>query len=433
MKYEDFLNKKTHISGDFGFDPIWLPDCMFDFQRSLVEWATKKGRAALFADCGLGKTLMQLVWAENVCRKSNGKVLILTPLAVASQTVKEAEKFDIEAEQSRDGKHTKKIVVTNYEKLHLFNSSDFVGCVCDESSILKSLGELVRSEMLTRFFRQLDDKGQKKEMRMQEQAEKESNYYGKLSFRVAQSIGQWRLKHHAVNDFWRWVCSWSRACRKPSDLGFSDDGFNLPDLIERRHLIEPKTPADGYLFCLPAFGLGEEREERKRTINERCEFAAELVKDSPSSIMWCHTNAEGDLLEETTPDSKQVAGKHSDEQKEETYRAFQEGELKTLIIKPKIGAWGMNWQHCNKVVTFASHSYEQYYQSVRRCWRFGQNNPVTVDIIATIGEERVLENMKRKSKQADLMFEKVVNEMNNSLRIEKENKHKKEMELPTWL
>jgi len=297
----------------------------------------------------------------------------------------------------------------------------------------EALGELVRSEMLTRFFRQLDDKGQKKEMRMQEQAEKESNYYGKLSFRVAQSIGQWRLKHHAVNDFWRWVCSWSRACRKPSDLGFSDDGFKLPPLVERTHLIEPNTAADGYLFCLPAFGLGEEREERKRTINERCEFAAELVKDSSSSIIWCHANAEGDLLEEITPDSKQVAGKHSDEQKEETYRAFQDGELKTLIIKPKIGAWGMNWQHCNKVVTFASHSYEQYYQSVRRCWRFGQKNPVTVDIIATIGEERVLENMRRKSKQADLMFEKVVNEMNNSLRIEKENKHKKEMELPTWL
>jgi hypothetical protein len=293
------------------------------------------------------------------------------------------------------------------------------------------------SEMLTRFFRQLDDKGQKQELMKQAEAEKVGQrapqYYQRLAYRVAQSIGQWRLKNHAVDDFWRWVASWARACRMPSDLGFSDKGFILPELNEIDHIIAVSTPPEGMLFCMPALGLGEERDERRRTLKDRCEFVANTVNHDDAAVIWCHMNDEGDKLEEMIDGSMQVAGKTPDDQKEEIYRAFQCGELKKIIIKPKIGAWGLNWQHCNHVVTFASHSYEQYYQSVRRCWRFGQMRPVRLDVIATEGEARVVANMRRKAKQADLMFSKLVEHMNASLKITRENKNTEKVKVPSWL
>jgi hypothetical protein len=476
--YSAFLEAKTQVGGDHGFDPVWMPDKLFDFQRALVEWATRKGRAAIFADCGLGKTPMQLTWAENVARKTGGRVLILTPLAVAFQTVNEGAKFGVEVTHRRDGLHAgDRIVVTNYERLHHFEPSDFVGCVCDESSILKhftgatqkqvtrfigkmpyrllctataapndyvelgtssmALGELSHSEMLTRYFRQLDDKGQKSETRKQNEAEniaeQAPQYYQRLAYRVAQSIGQWRLKNYAVDDFWRWVASWARACRMPSDLGFSDTGFILPPLNEYDHIITPSTPPDGMLFCMPAFGLSEEREERKRTMSERCDFVADLVNHNKPAVVWCHTNAEGDYLEKAIKDCRQVAGRTPDEDKESAYNDFATGKLRVLVIKPKIGAWGLNWQHCAHVVTFASHSYEQYYQSVRRCWRFGQKNPVRLDVVATEGEIRVIRNMKRKADQAGIMFAKLVEHMNRATRVNRDNKYTKEMRIPQWL
>jgi hypothetical protein len=474
MKYQEFLQRKSQLNGDYGFDPLFMPDFLFDFQKSLVEWACRKGRAAIFADCGLGKTPMQLTWAENVARKTDGKVLILTPLAVAFQTVKEGEKFGIEVKHRREGLQAgDRIVVTNYERLHYFRPDDFAGVVCDESSILKhytgatqkqvtrfmaktpfrllctataapndyvelgtsseALGELTNSEMLTRFFRYCDDKRQKKEMRDLELDERKGQYFGKLSYRVAQTIGQWRLKHHAVQSFWRWVASWARACRMPSDLGYSDNGFILPQLVERNHVIKPDTPPIGFLFCGPAVGLGEEREERKRTLKERCEFAVQLAKHERSVVVWCHTNAEGDLLERLIPDSKQVAGRTPDDEKESIYDDFANGNLRALVIKPKIGAWGLNWQHCSHVVTFASHSYEQYYQSVRRCWRFGQKSPVTVDVIATEGEKRVMDNMTRKAHQADAMFAVLVKEMLQSQQVKLVNEYTRKEEIPSWL
>lgn len=473
--YATFLDRKTHSGADHGFSPVWMPDSLFDFQRALVEWACLKGRAAIFADCGLGKTPMQLTWAENVVRKTNGRVLILTPLAVGAQTVREGEKFGIACHQSRDGKWPApaKIIVTNYEKLHLFSAADFTACVCDESSILKhytgatqktvtrflckvqyrllctataapndyielgtsseAIGELSHSEMLTRFFRQLDDKGQKKALKDQAFAEKAGAHFGKLAFRVAQTIGQWRLKNHAVTDFWRWVASWARACRRPSDLGFDDARFVLPSLTERNHIITPRTAPDGYLFCLPAFGLGEERDERKRTLAERCECAADLANHGRPVVVWCHANAEGDLLESLVDGCEQIAGCTPDDRKESIYADFAAGNIRALVIKPKIGAWGLNWQHCADVVTFASHSYEQYYQSVRRCWRFGQARPVTVDVIATDGEVRVLANMMRKAGQADAMFRILVEEMRRAVKVERGNVATIKQELPSWL
>ncbi len=476
--YQAFLEKKSQQAGDDGFDPVWMPDWLYDFQQHLVEWSLRKGRAAIFADCGLGKTPMQLVWAENVVRKTNGRVLILTPLAVSRQTMREGEKFGIECTHTQDG--TVKgpgIYVTNYERLHYFDADDFVAGIPDESSILKSyggqtrklitrfmnklpyrllctataapndyvelgtsseaLGELSHSQMLKMFFQQLDDKGQKKEKRLQEKAEDlidiDPNYFRKLSFRVAQTIGQWRLKHHAVQAFWRWVSSWAMACRKPSDLGFDDSRFELPPLNEVDHLIMPHEPPPGMLFNMPAIGLREEREERTRTLDQRCGFVSDLVNHDRSAVVWCHSNAEGDLLEKVIPDGLQIAGTTPEERRIELYEAFESGELRVLVIKPKIGAWGLNWQHCNHVVTFASHSYEQYYQSVRRCWRFGQTRPVQLDVIATEGEVRVLANMRRKGRQAELMFEALVREMHGATSVNTDNHYPNPVEAPSWL
>ncbi|MFH5804969.1 helicase-related protein [Alienimonas sp. DA493] len=477
-QYAAFLHRKTQLPGGFGFDPVWLPDCLMPFQRHLDEWAIRRGRAALFTDCGTGKSLMSLVFAENVVRRSGGRFLILTPLAVARQFAAEAERFGVDAAVCMDGRlPAARVVITNYEKLHLFDPSDFAGAACDEASILKSfrgetrkrvtrflskmrwrlllsatpspndytelgssseaLGDLTRSEMLGRFFRYLDDKGQARERRKRDVAEglaaMDANYYRKLSYRVAQSIGQYRLKHHAVTPFWRWVASWARACRRPSDLGFSDDGFDLPPLTETVHVVRDGGPPADRLFEIPAVGLHEERKERKRTLHARCEAAARLCDhDEPVSV-WCHTNAEGDALVKAIPGAEQIAGATPDERRVELYDAFAAGELRVLVLKPKIGAWGLNWQHCNRVVTFATHSMEQHYQAVRRHWRFRQTRPVFVDVVATPGEAGVVENLKAKQARADLMFEALVREMNDAAEAVREDLYILPAEAPKWL
>jgi hypothetical protein len=471
MNYMDFLDAKTHSANPGGFTPLWMPDFLFDFQWHLVEWAIRMGRAAIFADCGLGKTPMSLVWSENVIRKTNKPVLILTPIAVGIQTVAEGEKFGIEVHRSSDGTVRPNITVTNYERLHLFNPDDFAGVVCDESSILKhfagatqkavtrflgkvpyrllgtataapndyielgtsseALGELGYSDVLSRFF-VMDDKARYQMNACKDACAANHNYFAKLSYRVAQTIGQWRLKGHAEEPFWRWVASWARACRKPSDLGFADNGFILPTLQEQHHIIEPHDPGEGWLFTLPAIGLHEERQERKRTLKERCELAARLAAHHEPAIIWCHTNDEGLLLAKLIPDAIEVAGRHSDDEKEEAFTAFTNQKIRALITKPKIGAWGMNWQHCRHVITFASHSYEQFYQSIRRCWRFGQVHPVVVDVIATKGEQYVIENMTRKARAMDTMFAALVMHMRDALVVDRAPYTLKE-EMPVWL
>lgn len=475
--YRNFLERKSQFGQASGFDPIWLPDCMKPFQAFLTSWLIRRGRGAVLSDCGTGKTLMQLVWAENIVRYTGKRVLIVTPLAVSSQTQREAEKFGIEAKRSQDGSLPARIVITNYERLHNFNPDDFVAIGNDEASILKSfngstrkritrfmskiqyrslwtataapndyvelgtlseaLGELSYSDMLRRFFQQLDDKGQKREQKKQDEAEKliahDPSYFKKLAFRVSQTIGQWRLKHHAVTHFWRWVASWAKACRRPSDIGFDDGDFILPPLEEQDHIIKPRTAPDGFLWPMPALGLREEKEERRRTLQERCEYVQDLVKHDRPAVVWCHMNCEADALEKAIPGSLQIAGRTPDIEKIKRYESFTDGSLRVLILKPKLGAWGLNWQHCNHVVTFASHSYEQHYQAVRRCWRFGQKSPVHVDVVATEGEVRVMGNMRRKAQKADQMFEALVREMNNATRIERENIYTNKEEVPAWL
>ena len=453
--FDSFIQEKAQLEGDFGFEPEFIPDSLFPFQKDLMRWAINKGRGGIFADCGLGKTLMEIVWAENVSRHTGKPVLILTPLAVAHQFVKEAKKFGLDVFHSRDGKIQSSVVVANYERLHYFKPDDFAATVCDESSILKNF-DGVRKAEITDFMR-------KQAYRLLGTATASPNDYTELGT-SSEALGylgymdmlsrfftnkqqtakqmkgrfasndEWRFKGHAEQNFWRWVSSWARAVRKPSDLGHDDGDFILPELIVNEHVIDPATAPQGMLFALPAIGLKEQREERARTYEERCKYAADLINAREgASIAWCSLNKEGDLLEQLIEGAVQVSGKDCDEAKEEKFTAFSEGEVKCLVTKPKIGAWGMNWQHCSHMTYFPTNSYEQYYQSVRRSWRFGQENDVTIDIVATSGEKPVIENMKKKQEQADTMFSELVSHMRDAIDIQRLHTYTKQLELPSWL
>lgn len=454
MEYADFLEKKSQLDSDDGFNPVWMPDCAFDFQVSQIEWALRKGRAALFEDCGLGKTLQELVWAENIVRHTNRNVLVMAPLAVAMQICREAEKFGIEAKVSRDGTAHRGITITNYERLHLFNPDDFIAAVCDESSILKSFDGARKTE-ITSFMRKMPYRllatatAAPNDFTELGTSSEALGYLGHMDMlnrffkndlnnsatgRMRGEVIKWRLKGHAETPFWRWVCSWARAIRRPSDLGFDDSRFVLPELIEREHLVDVNSIPDGFLFALPAHGLKEQRDERRRTVAERCEMVAGLVNGTGEpALVWCHLNEEGDMLQRLIPDAVQVSGKDSDEAKEERLMAFADGKARVLVTKPKIGAWGLNFQHCNHVVDFPSHSFEQRYQGVRRCWRFGQKRPVTHDTVTTEGERGVVKNMQRKAAQADRMFSNLVAEMNAAMSIKRASAFTNKLEIPAWL
>jgi hypothetical protein len=455
--YAAFLERKSQLGTRDGFEPVWMPGFLFDFQQYLLDWCLMTGKSAALTDCGTGKTILELSWGENIVRKTNKPVLILTPLAVSHQTVHEAEKFGIECYRSSDGKLKRgaSVVVTNYERLHHFNPEDFAGVACDESAILKdfdgvrraeitvfmrkvlyrllcsataapndytelgtsseALGYLGYMDMLTRFFK--NEQGNISTGR---------GYLGKAN--------GWRFKGHAEEPFWRWVCSWARAMRRPSDLGFDDGAFILPPLIEREHLVKSDTPPTDRLFDLPAVGLREQREERRRTLTDRCEKVASLVSDTGEpALVWCHLNPEGDLLARLIPGAIQVSGRDSDDAKEEKLMAFASGQARVLVTKPKIGAWGLNLQHCAHETFFPSHSWEQYYQGVRRCWRFGQQRPVKVDIVTTEGEMNVLKNLQRKAVAADRMFDRLIAHMNEALHVERKRDFSQKEDLPSWL
>lgn len=453
MTYHDFLSGKTQVGTAHGFKPRWMPDFLFDFQKPLVEWAIRKGRAGLFEDCGLGKTPQAFVWAQNVVEETNKPVLLLTYLGVAAQMVREAQKFGVDCVRSHDGKFPDgaRIVVANYDRLHYFSQNDFSGAVCDESGCLKHF-KAKRTADVTDFLRTIP-------YRLLCTATAAPNDYvelgtsaealGEMGFRdmvtkfFKQStskdhLGWGRTKYvmkgHAHKDFWRWVCSWSRAIRKPSDIGFDDGPFTLPELSIREHIVEAKNKKEGFLFDMPAVTLEEQREERRRTMVERCEMVAELVNGTGKpAVVWCHLNPEGDLLEKLIPDAVQVSGSDSDQEKEEAFLAFSEGKIRVMDTKPIIGAWGLNWQHCSHETFFPSHSFEQIYQGMRRCWRFGQKNKVLVDIVCSEGERGVLANYKRKSNQADVMFSRTVQFMNDSMSIARFNEFSDVAKSPSWL
>jgi hypothetical protein len=410
VSYHDFINRKTQVANDNGFAPLWMPDCLFDFQHSLTEWAIRKGRAAIFADCGLGKSIMQLVWAENVVRKTNKPVLIITPLAVGGQTVREADKFGIAAKQSREGKIESKIVVTNYERLHYFDSSKFAGVVCDESSAIKAfdgkrrkqvtrflskmdyrllctataapndfielgtaseaLGEMSQSAMLETFFLSSDKK--------RHSLFKEGDFWNRAKY---------FFRPYSERPFWQWVCSWARAVRKPSDLGFDDSRFILPELKINQHVIKTEYRFPGELFARIAATLKEQRDERKRSMQDRCEMVASLVKHKKPAVVWCQYNEEGDLLEEMIPDAVQVAGCDSDDVKEERLNAFSIGQIRVLVTKPKIGAWGLNWQHCGNHTFFPSHCYDESTEALTKRGWLTFDQVTLADEVATTNPE----------------------------------------------
>lgn len=453
--YEEFLKRKRQLANQGGFEPLWMPDFLFDFQKSLVEWSVQQGRAAIFADCGMGKTPCQLVWAENVVRKTNRPVLILTPLAVTSQTVHEGEKFGVECHLSRDGRFPSgaRVVVSNYEKLHLFNTADFAGVVGDESSILKNF-DGTRKAAITEFLRTVPYRllctataapNDYIELGTHSEALGAMGYMDMLSrfFKNdqrgvhANSVwggSKWRFRGHSERDFWRWVCSWSRAARKPSDLGGSDAGFVLPELQSEEHVVQARFPREGRLFDALALNRDDELEARRRTLPERCERVAALLADTGKpAIAWCHLNPEGDLIEKLIPNAAQVTGSDSDERKEEVFMAFARGEVRVLVTKGTIAGFGLNWQHCAHMTFFPSHSFEQYYQCVRRCWRFGQVNPVKVEVITSECETGVVANLQRKARQADAMFAQLVDHMQESLVIARPNPFVRSLEVPAWL
>jgi hypothetical protein len=450
QSYEKFLRRKSQDINNYGFKPTFIPDYLFDFQKYLIEWSLIKGRGAIFADTGMGKTIMQLVWAKNIIRQTNKNILILSPLAVSNQTVLEGEKFGIEVKRSRDGQPKGKITITNYQQLEKFNHNDFIALICDESSILKNFEGQTKNNIV-RFSNKMPYRllcsatpspNDFTEFGNSSEALGELRYMDMIDkfFRDTQndknpqwSTPKYELKKHAYHDFWKWIVSWARAIRKPSDLGFDDTIFILPKLIENEYILEVTKPLEGYLFPSKAVTLKEQRMEGKITIKERAEKVAELNSKYSLNVSWVNYDYEGDYLEKILPNCLQISGKDSDEEKEEKFNAFLKAQITNLIIKPKIGAFGLNWQHCNHTTFFPMHSYEQYYQGTRRFWRFGQKNNVIVDMVSTGGEGRILQNVKRKAKEADEKFSMIVKFMNDELKFNKEEIFNKKLEIAPWL
>lgn len=442
--YKNFLKTKGVKNNLEGFRSLWIPDFLYDFQKELVDWAIRKGKAALFEDCGLGKTPQQLVWAQNIIQKTNGNVLILTPLAVSYQTDKEAEKFGLKSNRTQDGTVYRGINITNYERLKYFSPNDFDGVVCDESSILKNFDGKLRGS-ITKFMGKVKyrllctatpapndfvELGTSSEA-LGEMAR--NQMLGMFFTHDGKTTSQWNLKGHAKKRFWQWVSTWARALRKPSDLGFDDGAFTLPPLHFHTYIIKSNYKEEG-LFSSVAVGLNEQRSEKRRTLSLRCEKVASLVPVNEPCLVWCHLNDEGDLLAKLIPNAVQVAGKDSDEDKEDRLIGFSKGGIRVLITKPRIGGFGMNWQHCSEMTFFPSHSHEQFYQASRRCWRFGQKNEVNCHLIASNRESVIMHNMIRKERQAIEMYDGIISEMSEFQLGKKEIETKmRKMRVPEWL
>jgi len=435
--YLKFIENKKHIIGDFGFQANYIPSIAFDFQKFVIEKAILKGRCAVFLDTGLGKTLVQLSLAKNIVNHTNKKVLILTPLAVAFQFILEAEKLGIDdIEYSKDGKHTKKIVVCNYERLHYFNEQDFEGVILDESSILKNFDGKIKQEV-TSFVKKIPYRYLSTatpspndfiELGTSSEALGYMGYMDMLGkfFKNNQNsvdsnnrnIGEkFYLKPHAEKDFFAWVNQWSIMAKMPSDLGFSNEKYNLPELIVNKHVVknESNIYLNGQLqmFNIEAKSFHEVRHEQKQTEEKRCEKSIELA-NGKTSVYWCNTNNESALLKANDKEAVEIIGSQSIDKKEEILLAFANGEIKRLITKAKMTSMGLNWQHCNHSVFFPTWSYEQYYQAIRRFWRFGQTKDVTIDMVISDGQTRVLEALNQKTQKAIELHKNLTENVNRS-------------------
>lgn len=432
--YLSFINSKKHSTIENGIKPIYENNNLFDYQKFVTDKAIRMGRHAVFLDTGLGKTLIQLCVAQNYVQTFNKPALIVTPLAVAFQFIKEAEKFGFTSiEYSRTGNHSKEIVLCNYEQIEKFSPDDFSAILLDESSILKNADGATRNTVNSflrkapyRFlFTATPSPNDFVELGTASEALGHLGYVDMLSrfFTNRESslspndIGvKWVLKPHATDDFFSWVSGWATSMRKPSDLGFDDSRHILPPLtvndvlVKNIHAIE----IDGQMemFVRPSSRLTEVREETKKTLSERCEIAVDKATNAGTSVYWCNLNSEASLIKEMDKDAAEVKGSDSIEKKEDTLLAFAEGKINRLITKPKITSQGLNWQHCNHTVFFPTFSYEQYYQAVRRFWRFGQKNPVTVDLVYSEGQEKVMTALKEKQVKADALFSKLNSAVN---------------------
>jgi SNF2 family DNA or RNA helicase len=429
MNYKEFLESKRHSIGNFGIEAHDLPAEMFDYQKYVSGYLIKKGRAACFLDTGLGKTLIELTCAKNYIESTNKPVLIITPLAVAFQFIKEAEKFGIgDIEYSKDGRYTKKIVIANYERLHYFDYADFDCVILDESSILKNFDGAIRNHITTflkkvkyRFlFTATPSPNDFVELGTSSEALGYLGYTDMLTRFFTNNedtispmnIGtEWILKGHAKENFFKWVSGWSISMRKPSDLGFDDSKHILPRLITNYHSVknEKNMVINGQIlmFNMSAKRLTEIKEENKQTIEHRCEKAYDLAINHDMSVYWCNLNNEGDILQSLDRKAYQIKGSMDIDKKEELLLGFFNGEIKKLITKPKMTAFGLNWQHCNHTVYFPTFSYEQYYQSIRRFWRFGQKRDVTVDLVFSDGQKRVMDSLLAKTEKANQLFDKL--------------------------
>jgi len=462
--YEEFIASKrfadppTGITHDVDINPM-----LFEWQRDIVRWALRRGRAAMFEDCGLGKTGQQLEWAKHVAYSSDpgGHVLILTPLAVAQQTVREAEKFGIQrvnyvrSQEEIGGDFG--IWITNYEMLDRFDPSMFRGVVLDESSILKSFDGSTRTKLIEAFretpFRlactatpapndHMELGNHAEFLGVMTRAEMLSMFF----VHDGGETQKWRIKGHARDAFWKWVCSWAVNLRKPSDLGYSDDGFILPKLHIHHHVVESDMETarqQGLLFQLEARTLAERRSARKASTDARVALIAEMVNHSTDPwLVWCNLNAEGDALEKAIPDSVQVAGSDSIDDKSERLLGFAADKYRVLVTKSKIAGFGMNWQHCANVAFCGlSDSWEQYYQAIRRCWRFGQKNEVHCHIVTSDAEGAVVANIQRKEAEAAEMAAEMIANMSvansEALRGTRRDsvayEPRVEMRIPEWL
>lgn len=426
MNYTEFLQSKRITIAPSGFTPDTLNPMLYQFQSDVDRWALERGKAALFEDCGLGKTPQQLVWADHVVRKYNKPVLILAPLAVSKQTVREAAKFGIEAYLAVQQSDVTKpaIYVTNYEKLAHFDPSAFAGVVLDESSILKSFTGSTRNQLIEYFadtpmklcctatpapndFMELGNHSEF--LGVLTRTEMLSTFF----VHDGGDTSKWRLKGHAEEEYWKWICQWAVMLRQPSDLGYDNNGFVLPPLNYHHHIVKSERNLDGFLFPVEAQTLIERRQARRASLSERVELCAALVNESSEPwLVWCDLNDEGDALEKAIAGSVQVAGRHKDEDKESRMLGFSDGAHRVLISKPSICGWGMNWQHCANVAFVGlSDSWEQWYQAIRRVWRFGQTREVSCHVITSEAEGAVVKNIQRKEADAARMAKEMVKHM----------------------
>lgn len=453
--YKAFLEAKTERFAGVGFDPEDLNPNLMPFQRDIVRWACMKGRAAVFSDCGTGKSIMQLAWADAVSEFTGGNVLILAPLSVAQQTVQEADKFGVEAAYSRDGKPAGRITTANYEMLHHFCAKDFAAVVLDESSILKAVDGKTRTQIIETFrdtefrlactatpapndFMELGNHSQF--LGIMNQNEMLAKYF----YHDGGETQGWTLKGHAEDEFWKWVCSWAVMLRKPSDIGHSDEGFILPKLHTIQHTVSVATKAttnDLFGDVIVANTLNEQRDARRESLSARVAECAEMVNaDSDPWLVWCDLNAEGDALEAAIHGAVQISGADSLDAKVEKIRKFLSGEARVLVTKPKVAGMGLNLQHCAKeAFVGVTHSFEAYYQAVRRCWRFGQTREVFVHLFCSEREGPVLESLRRKEEDAAIMVAEMLKHVSihmdiaQTIREHDDYNPQQDIRFPDWL